>query len=771
VGNRTQVIENSGRTVNYLYDALNRLTQEAIVDPSLGNRTIDYTFDLVGNRLSRNDSVAGVTSYVYDANNRLTQTTLGSVVTEFTYDDNGSMIRRSNSSETSVYSWVSDGENRLASVTTTQGNLTKQVEFLYDAQGTRVAVIEDGDRTNYLTGWSLPQVLLEYDEQGNILKDYAYGDGLIRSRTGGTEVFYHMDGLGSTRMLTDATGNVSDRYNYDAYGVLLTHAGANNNSFLFAGEQRDSATGLDYLRARYYDPDLGRFISKDPFSGFITDPMSQHDYQYAHANPVRFTDPTGYFSLGELGAAVAVAGVLSSFAWSTAYIISDETVMEEDVYGLYGQWGMGFAQGISGGLITDIYSSITGETIKPQNDFMWQMGFMAGASLLFGAGFAVGARVTTSVGLASWVALTDGYAAGKGIIGLSDGKWEQNDVWNLLSLLPIAGPLLGSASRGITAMRAANRGGTVGSAANTTGKQIDRVTRELTEVTTKVETGGTPAPNVVPDPIPGRSNDPVPTTPEQPKSCFIAGTDILTPEGMKDIETIKIGDLVVSDDPNTPGEIETRRVVETYVRQVTTLIDLYIDGQVITTTEEHPFWVPELGWVKAKDLQEGTLVQTNHETFLDIDKIERREGDFTVYNFQVEEFHSYFVSDLGILVHNNNYSNINPVAKDFTDKVLEDPKSLWEKSADEIIKVFQDAGYGAELKNPKPGTSGLAQPIKISGYNGIDQIQVHPGGSDTLHQGSYIKISSSTNGIIKVVDRNTYLPTPGDKATIVYINE
>jgi RHS repeat-associated protein len=464
--------------------------------------------------------------------------------------------------------------------------------------------------------------------------------------------------LGSTRLLTNSDGTVSDRYNYDAYGVLLTHAGTNNNSFLFAGEQRDSATGLDYLRARYYDPDLGRFISKDPFSGFITDPMSQHDYQYAHANPVRFTDPTGYFSLGEMGAVMAALGTLSSMAWSAAYIITDENVMAEDVYGLYGQWGLGFAQGISGGAITDIYSDLTGETIKPKNDFMWQMGFMAGASILMGAGFGVAGGVSTKVGIgvASWVAFTDGYAAGKGILGLSDGKWEWNDVWNLLSLLPIAGPLLGSASKGITAMRAASRGGgVIASAANTAGKQINRVAHELTEVTTKVETGGTPAPTVVPDPIPGRSNDPIPTTPDQPKNCFIAGTDILTPEGMKDIETIQVGDLVIADDPNTLGEVEARRVVETYIRQVTTLIDLYIDGQIITTTEEHPFWVPDLGWVEAKDLQEGTLVQTNHETFLDIDKIERREGDFTVYNFQVEEFHSYFVSDLGILVHNNNY--------------------------------------------------------------------------------------------------------------------
>jgi hypothetical protein len=202
-------------------------------------------------------------------------------------------------------------------------------------------------------------------------------------------------------------------------------------------------------------------------------------------------------------------------------------------------------------------------------------------------------------------------------------------------------------------MRAANRvGGTVGSAANTTAKQIDRVARELTEVTTKVETGGSPAPNVVPDPLPGRSNDPVPTTPNKPTGCFIAGTDILTPDGMKDIETVQVGDLVMADDPSTPGDVQERRVTQIFQHEVSTLIDLTIDGEVITTTEEHPFWVPDLGWVKAKDLQEGTTLQTDDGAIVDIDHIEKRNGNFTVYNFEVEGFHSYFVSDLGILVHN-----------------------------------------------------------------------------------------------------------------------
>jgi intein/homing endonuclease len=73
---------------------------------------------------------------------------------------------------------------------------------------------------------------------------------------------------------------------------------------------------------------------------------------------------------------------------------------------------------------------------------------------------------------------------------------------------------------------------------------------------------------------------------------------------------------------------------------------------VITTTDEHPFWVVGLGWVEAEDLEVGMILQTSEETFVDIDGIERRLGEFEVYNFEVSEFHTYFVSDWGILVHN-----------------------------------------------------------------------------------------------------------------------
>ncbi|MGB5970130.1 MAG: polymorphic toxin-type HINT domain-containing protein, partial [Spirulinaceae cyanobacterium] len=112
---------------------------------------------------------------------------------------------------------------------------------------------------------------------------------------------------------------------------------------------------------------------------------------------------------------------------------------------------------------------------------------------------------------------------------------------------------------------------------------------------------------------------------------------------------------VIADDPTTPGGVAPKQVMNTLVRRTEALVDLYVDGEVISTTGEHPFWVADKGWVEAKDLQVGDLLQTDEETFVDINRIEKRVGDFEVYNFDVEGFSTYFVSDLGVLVHNAGY--------------------------------------------------------------------------------------------------------------------
>jgi len=134
--------------------------------------------------------------------------------------------------------------------------------------------------------------------------------------------------------------------------------------------------------------------------------------------------------------------------------------------------------------------------------------------------------------------------------------------------------------------------------------------------------------------------------------CFVVGTEILTVDGIKNIEDIRVGDWVIADDPTTPGEIEAKQVLETFVRETDALVDLYVDGEVISTTGEHPFWTPDLGWVEAKDLVVGSLLQTGDGRIIDVDKVEKREGKFPVYNFKVEGIPTYFVSELGILVHN-----------------------------------------------------------------------------------------------------------------------
>lgn len=162
-------------------------------------------------------------------------------------------------------------------------------------------------------------------------------------------------------MLTNNLGAVTDSYAYDAYGNLIAASGASNNAYLFAGEQRDSETGLDYLRARYYDPLVGRFVSADAYEGTLNDPMSLHDYQYAHANPVVNTDPSGYMTnFGELLSTIATHGVLSSMAYVTGYATGTQ-ITGGDGLAIYDKFLAGFADGASGGLSTQFRAQQYGE--------------------------------------------------------------------------------------------------------------------------------------------------------------------------------------------------------------------------------------------------------------------------------------------------------------------------------------------------------------------------------------------------------------------------
>ena len=145
-----------------------------------------------------------------------------------------------------------------------------------------------------------------------------------------------------------------------------------------------------------------------------------------------------------------------------------------------------------------------------------------------------------------------------------------------------------------------------------------------------------------------------------PSFCFVAGTVVLTTLGKKAIETIQIGDTIPCVDHIT-GEAAEKKVISTSVNKVDRLIELEIGDETLRCTETHPFQVKGKGWVNAADLKPGSIVYTkdwNTEVVLSVNLLELDEP-VEVFNFEVEDCHTYFVGELGVLVHNactkNNY--------------------------------------------------------------------------------------------------------------------
>jgi RHS repeat-associated protein len=191
---------------------------------------------------------------------------------------------------------------------------TSNISYKYDPDGIRVASVVNGAETRFLIDSNQPyaQVLEEYTPGGVIKVSYVYGNDLISQNRGGAKSFYHVDGLGSTRALTDASGTVTDRYVYDAFGRTISQIGNTVNVYLFAGQQRDANVGLDYLRARYLDTTAGRFFGRDPFPGHPEKPSSENPYQYALLNPTNNVDPSGRVTLVETLTAVEILGIIQT---------------------------------------------------------------------------------------------------------------------------------------------------------------------------------------------------------------------------------------------------------------------------------------------------------------------------------------------------------------------------------------------------------------------------------------------------------------------------
>lgn len=326
-------------TTTYAYDPSNRLIEAAYQRSGwAAPRTIDYTLDAVGNRLTEQgtDPATGSAverTFVYEALAHRAHATYSNVnlltrivdhtnaanTVEYEYDANLNQVARikdpSGAALTSSYAF--DVRDQLVRATV-GGTL---VRFDYDAGGSRVKKIAGtgptADETRYL--YDDASVLVEYDQTGATTAKYDYGYALVTRNVAGAPAgqgreFYLLDGLGSTVNLVDADGDPLHSYRYDAWGRALDDEGPSANPRRFTGHYRDAETGLDYFGARYYDPEVGRFISQDPYQGNPGDPPSLHRYLYANANPARYIDPTGYASVeaGSGGLMTALSNAVES---------------------------------------------------------------------------------------------------------------------------------------------------------------------------------------------------------------------------------------------------------------------------------------------------------------------------------------------------------------------------------------------------------------------------------------------------------------------------
>jgi RHS repeat-associated protein len=189
-----------------------------------------------------------------------------------------------------VFTFTWNAAGRLVGV----GNVTTTVVYTYNGDGVRVAQAVGGTVTTVVQDLAggLPQVLVE--STGAVTTEYVYGHDLLAEED--TAWAWHPnDGLGSVRQLADGDGDVTLAQGYTPFGVLLWREGDAASGYGFTGEQEDAAVGLVFLRARYYDPYLSRFISPDTIMPDFAHPQSLNRYAYVLGNPLKYVDPTGLY--------------------------------------------------------------------------------------------------------------------------------------------------------------------------------------------------------------------------------------------------------------------------------------------------------------------------------------------------------------------------------------------------------------------------------------------------------------------------------------------
>ncbi|WP_018756419.1 polymorphic toxin-type HINT domain-containing protein [Paenibacillus terrigena] len=634
-GNRIQMTDPFGKNIYYAYDNMNRLK-------SVGNMEtktdVQYSYYLNGLLKETNTSTGLISKNQYDGKSlvRLSESLNNNSINnyEYKYDSNKNIVYQSQTGQAKSFTY--DVLNRIES-------LSYDMKYTYDLRGNRselkssnevlsLASVENAfDSTDRLTSVKIDGKLVQYRYDGDDLlveriengittRYYYDGQQIIAEATvvngrpqlkahyvrgnklesieyaNGSRAFVLTNGHGDIVELRDEAGNILNQYSYDIWGKPINQTEQVHNPFRYSGELWDDTTQLQYLRARWYDPSIGRFINEDTYEGEQNNPLSLNLYTYVSNNPLIYFDPSGHFLI-----------LSSGVGGDSGYYLDKNNIRR-----------------------------MKSNSEIDYSFYMYQYQFDHKSFMT---------------------------ANNKGNIKYKQAMGDvvlKYDVENIDTII------LGIA---------------------------------LVEGVTSIKSGSNSL---------KRQNE---------CQCFIAGTKVMTDEGEKPIEEIEVGDKVLAKDDDT-GEIAYKEVEWLFHRDVEETYNITVGGEVITTTDEHPFWIVGKDWVKSKDLVVGDVLTTSDGKELAIEKIEVKKEHRTVYNFKVKDFHTYFVSNLGIWTHNA-CSTPNTTTKwdiktgadkkiDYkfngsTVSAYRDPKTgmWWAKDttghADSAFKVFKEAKGGKEL--------------------------------------------------------------------------